>query len=119
MLPHFNGIPQFDLIILGLGEDGHTASIFPENISLFYSDKLFETSQHPVTGQKRITATGKLINNAKEVCFLATGISKAEKVAQILEKSDDWDTLPASLVNPAQGKLVWLLDKAAGAELLM
>ena len=119
MLPHVDGIPQFDMVWLGLGEDGHTASIFPENIGLFHSDKLFETSEHPVSGQIRITATGKLIHSAKEVLFIATGSAKASKVAQILEKTNGWEKLPASLVNPKHGQLIWLLDKAAGAELLM
>jgi 6-phosphogluconolactonase len=117
MLPHSNNIPQFDLMILGLGEDGHTASIFPYNIGLFDSDKLFETSRHPVTGQIRITATGKLINNAREICFLATGQGKAAKVAQILHKKEGWKELPASLVNPADGRVIWLLDEAAASGL--
>jgi 6-phosphogluconolactonase len=117
MLPHVNNIPQFDLIMLGLGEDGHTASIFPDNIGLFNSDKLFETSKHPVTGQVRITATGKLINNAKEVLFIVTGASKAEQVARIIHHKEGWEKLPASLVNPVDGKLVWLLDQEAAAGL--
>lgn len=117
MLPHKHAVPQFDLILLGLGEDGHTASIFPNNIDLFNSRKLFEVSGHPVTGQKRITVTGRLINNAREVCFMVTGSGKAEKVAQILQKKSGWAGLPASLVDPSGGKLVWLLDEAAGSEL--
>jgi 6-phosphogluconolactonase len=117
MLPHKHALPQFDLILLGLGEDGHTASIFPYNIELFNSLKLFEVSGHPLTGQKRITATGRLINNAREVCFIVTGSGKAEKVAQILKKKAGWAGLPASLVDPSGGELVWLLDEAAGLEL--
>jgi 6-phosphogluconolactonase len=117
MLPHANGLPQFDLVMLGLGEDGHTASIFPHNIGLFNSDRLFEPSTHPVSGQIRITATGKLINNAREVWFIATGAGKAEKVAQVIRKQEGWEKLPASLVRPASGKLVWLLDEAAAAGL--
>jgi len=117
LLPLVNNIPQFDLILLGLGEDGHTASIFPYNIDLMYSDKLFETSAHPVSQQIRITATGKLINNAKEVCFLVTGSGKAEKVAQIIHRNEGWEALPASHVDPHHGQLVWLLDEAAGSGL--
>jgi 6-phosphogluconolactonase len=116
MLLHVHGIPQFDLIMLGLGEDGHTASIFPHNIDLFKSDKLFDISEHPVTKQIRITATGKLINNAKEVCFIVTGSGKSEIVAQILKKKEGWKELPASQVNPVDGQVIWLLDEAAGAE---
>jgi 6-phosphogluconolactonase len=117
LLPQINHLPQFDLVLLGLGEDGHTVSIFPYNIGLFHSEHLFETSLHPVTGQIRITATGKMINNAREVCFLATGTGKAEKVAQVLQKKEGWEKLPASLVDPADGQVLWLLDEAAATEL--
>jgi len=117
LLHHKNGIPQFDLFMLGLGEDGHTASIFPDQISLFDSVKLFEASRHPVSKQNRITATGKLINNSKQVCFLVTGESKAEKVAQIIEKKEGWELLPASLINPKEGELIWMLDEHSGRKL--
>jgi 6-phosphogluconolactonase len=117
LLPHHKNIPQFDLVMLGLGEDGHTASIFPGDIHLFNSERLFEVSRHPSTGQTRITATGKLINNARQVCFLVTGESKAERVAQVIEKKTGWLDLPASQVNPADGRLGWLLDEQAGQKL--
>jgi 6-phosphogluconolactonase len=118
LLPRYNNTPQFDLVMLGLGEDGHTASIFPDNIHLFNSEKLFEISQHRVTKQKRITVTGRLINNAKQVCILVTGASKAERVAQILQKKPGWENLPASLVTPENGELVWMLDDMAGQLLI-
>jgi 6-phosphogluconolactonase len=114
LVPGKISTPQFDLVMLGLGEDGHTASIFPENIYLFNSEKLFEVSRHPATGQKRITATGRLINNARQVCFLVTGAGKAERVAQILRKEPGWQDLPASLINPEEGKLFWMMDDVAG-----
>jgi 6-phosphogluconolactonase len=117
LIPSSNGIPQFDLIMLGLGEDGHTASIFPNNIHLFDSRNLFEVSKHPVTKQKRITATGKIINNSKAVCFLATGKNKSEKVYQILEKKSKWNFYPASLVDPKKGELIWLLDNHSAEKL--
>jgi 6-phosphogluconolactonase len=110
-VPPFQGIPQAGLLMLGLGEDGHTASIFPENIDLFNSDKLFEPSVHPVTKQKRITATGRIINRAKLVVIMATGESKALRIAQIINRMNGWERLPASLVNPEHGELIWLLDK--------
>lgn len=114
LLPIKKNIPQFDLFMLGMGEDGHTASIFPGLIYLFKSEKLYEVSRHPVTLQKRITATARLINNAREVCFLVTGEGKAERVAQVIEKKPGWQDLPASLVNPINGRLDWVLDEAAG-----
>lgn len=106
-------IPRFDLIMLGLGEDGHTASIFPDNLHLFNSDKLFEVAEHPLTQQKRITATGAMINNSRHIIFIVTGESKAEMVARIIERKELWEKLPASLVHPENGELLWLLDEKA------
>jgi 6-phosphogluconolactonase len=117
ILPGMANLPQFDLFLLGLGEDGHTASIFPGEIHLFHSEKLFEVSLHPATFQKRITATGRLINNSRQVCFLVAGENKAEKVAQILEKKPGWQDLPASLVKPTNGGITWMLDEAASQKL--
>jgi len=118
LLPIKKNIPQFDLFMLGLGEDGHIASIFPGEIQLFNSEKLFEVSRHPLSFQKRITATAMLINNAREVCFLVTGEGKAERVAQVIEKKPGWQDLPASLVKPANGRLFWMLDDPAGQFLI-
>ncbi len=112
-----NGVPVFDLLMLGLGEDGHTASIFPNNIHLFHSDHPFEVAEHPQSGQQRITVTGNTINHANVVVFIATGAAKAEMVANVLAKKPGWEQLPAALVNPEAGKLVWLLDEAAAAGL--
>jgi 6-phosphogluconolactonase len=113
LLPHKMNIPQFDVFMLGLGEDGHTASIFPGELDLFNSGKFFEVSRHPSTFQKRITATGSLINNSRQVYFLATGENKAEIVARIIDKKPGWKKLPASLVSPKDGTLSWILDYPA------
>jgi 6-phosphogluconolactonase len=110
-------LPQADLVMLGLGEDGHTASIFPGNTDLFDSPALFETVVYPETKQKRITATGKIINHAKLVVILATGESKASRVAQVINHLDGWNELPAGHVNPENGEVIWLLDKMAAKEL--
>jgi 6-phosphogluconolactonase len=117
LLRHKNGIPQFDLFMLGLGEDGHTASIFPDQISILNSEKLFEPSQHPASKQNRITATGKLINNSKQVCFLVTGSSKAKKVSQIIEKKESDQLLPAAFIHPVEGEVIWMLDAPASLNL--
>jgi 6-phosphogluconolactonase len=117
LLLHKNGIPQFDLFMLGLGEDGHTASLFPDQLSLLTSEKLYETSHHPVTGQTRITASAKLINNSKQVCFLVTGRSKSEIAAKLIEKKEGWQLLPASFIHPSDGELIWMLDEPAGEKL--
>ena len=111
-----NNIPQLDFMMLGLGDDGHTASIFPGNLHLFSSDKLFEVAEHPQTKQKRITATGKLINQALTVAFLATGESKSAMVSTALDRKKEWEKLPASLVHPENGELLWLLDEKAASK---
>lgn len=111
-----NGLPSFNLILLGLGEDGHTASIFPNQLALFYSDDLYTITKHPQSKQNRITVTGKVINNAKRVVFLVTGGNKAQIVAEIIN-ADNGKILPATLVTPSNGELVWMLDVSA-AQLL-
>ena len=109
-----NDLPSFDLIILGLGEDGHTASIFPGNKDLFFSEKICEVALHPVTQQKRITLTGKVINNADFVAFLVTGNKKAEIVEKILKKNSLAINYPASYIDPVHGVVKWFIDKEAG-----
>ncbi len=112
-----NNIPQFDLIMLGLGDDGHIASIFPDNLALFESEKLMEVTENPYSKQKRITVTGNIINSARTVVFLVTGEPKAEMAARIIERMKGWDKLPASLVNPGEGELIWLMDEPAASKL--
>jgi len=114
-LPNLAGIPSFDLVILGMGEDGHTASIFPHEIGLWESDRLCEVATHPESGQKRITITGKVINHSKEVAFLVTGIGKKGKVVDILNHQGDFKEYPATLVAPESGNLIWFLDKGAAS----
>jgi 6-phosphogluconolactonase len=111
------GIPRVDFLMLGVGEDGHTASIFPATIHLFNSDKLFEATEHPHTKQKRITATGGLINQAKTVVFVATGEAKSSNVARIIHRLPGWEELPAARVCPENGEVIWLLDKSASGKL--
>ena len=110
-------IPVFDLVMLGLGEDGHTASIFPDQLQLFSDDKIYSAASHPVTGQRRVTITGKVINNAHNIVFIVTGKSKSVVVAEILINKIESKKYPASFVKPTKGKLIWLLDKEA-ADLL-
>lgn len=107
-------VPLFDLVLLGLGEDGHTASIFPGHLDLFDSDKVCEVAFHPVTLLKRITITGKVINNADNVIFLVTGKNKETIVEKILKNNQSAQNYPASYVVPAYGRLSWYLDQEAG-----
>ncbi len=115
-LPLVDGFPQFDLILLGLGEDGHTASLFPGNNSLFATTQFCAVAKHPQSGQLRITLTGSVINHAAEVAFLVTGTPKAGIVAEIAT-SPELAHYPAAKVSPVSGKLTWLLDKGAASGL--
>ncbi len=117
-LPLENGYPKFDFILLGLGEDGHTASIFLNQIELFNSANYCEVAEHPLTGQKRITITGNIINNAETVFIAAVGENKADKIFEILNNKKIADLYPAKLVNPKSGNLLWLLDKGSAKRLL-
>jgi len=116
-LDRVEGIPQFDLVILGMGDDGHTASIFPHEIALWEARDHCVVATHPDSGQKRVSINGKVINTAKEVAFLVTGGAKAEKVKAILKKTEGFEAYPASLVNPNSGNLIWFLDEAAASKL--
>lgn len=105
--------PVFDLILLGLGEDGHTASIFPDRMDLLNSDQICAVAVHPQSGQKRITLTGKVINNANTIYFLVSGEGKAERISEIMNNDEKAFTLPAYHVLPVSGKLTWFLDEDA------
>ncbi|TFG41589.1 MAG: 6-phosphogluconolactonase [Bacteroidia bacterium] len=110
-----NGFPFFNVILLGLGEDGHTASVFPGNEMLFLTDKICDSAVHPSTGQKRITITGKVINNSSEIIFIVTGKNKARIVNNIIGHGNNKKQFPASYVVPVQGKVIWYLDRDAGS----
>ena len=112
-IPVENSLPRFDLIWLGLGEDGHTTSIFPNFLDLFETKSICAIAEHPVTLQKRITITGSVINNAAQIVFIASGESKSEVIDTILNKKEGFEKLPASYVNPKNGNLIWLIDKNA------
>lgn len=121
VLPLVDGFPCFDLIVLGLGDDGHTASLFPGHEQLFDTDQGCQAVLHPVTGQARVTLTGSLINRASTVAFLVTGASKADMVKTIKQQASLHERLgtltapllPAALVAPVSGRVCWLLDEAA------
>jgi len=104
-----NGRPVFDLIILGMGGDGHTASIFPHQMELMDASETCGVATHPDSGQKRITITGEVINAAKEIHFLVTGASKKPVLDEIFNKKGNYKSYPASYVKEAQ----WWLDEDA------
>jgi 6-phosphogluconolactonase len=103
--------PSFDLILLGLGDDAHTASLFPHTPALQVRDRLITVGDKD--GQPRLTFTVSLINQAYCVIFLVAGASKKPALAEIFASEADPLTYPARLVHP-QGELIWLLDQAAG-----
>ncbi len=112
-----NDYPRFDLIMLGLGEDGHTASIFPNQISLLNSDKIYSTAIHPGSGQTRITITGRVINNASNVVFIAAGKNKSKVVGEIINQKGNYKDYPASFINLENGELYWLLDEDSASQI--
>jgi len=109
-----NERPFFDVVLLGLGEDGHTASIFPGNESLFSTGETCAVAVNPYSGQKRITITGRIINNACMVIFLVSGKKKAEIVKKILCGGAKAE-YPAEYVKPVDGKIIWYLDDEAAS----
>jgi len=111
LIPLVNNLPAFDLILLGLGEDGHTASIFPDQIQLMESDEITGIAMQPITGQQRITLTGRVLNNAKKVAFLVSGESKASIFNQVIHGSERALVYPAAHIHPA-GELHWFVDEA-------
>ncbi len=107
--------PVFDLIILGLGNDGHTASIFPGYTELFHAETNCAVTRHPVTEQNRITLTGNVLNNANRIFLLATGKRKAMRVSDIMNDDEEAKLLPAYYVHPEKGKLIWFFDEDAAS----
>lgn len=105
-------LPKFDLILLGLGPDGHTASLFPETAALDVNDRWVVANRVPQQNTTRITFTYPVLNNADEVLFLVAGAEKSEAVRRALIARD----VPAAQVQP-KGKLCWFVDQAA-AELV-
>lgn len=109
-LPQQSGIPVFDMVLLGMGTDGHTASIFPHEIALLESDEICAVATHPDSGQKRITITGRVINAAKQVHFLITGSAKSPVLDEIFNEKGQYKKYPASYITQAE----WWMDKEAG-----
>lgn len=110
-----NQIPKFDLIFLGMGSDGHTASLFPGTKALQEEKRLVVSNWVGKYYTDRITMTAPLLNNAACVVFLVSGQDKALPVKATLEGRYEPQQLPAQLIRPGSGKLIWLLDSAAAS----
>jgi 6-phosphogluconolactonase len=111
--PSVGQFPKFDLVLLGLGADGHTASLFPGSEALRERTRLVVAPMVTKLGVHRITLTLPVINNARAVMFLVSGGQKAETLARALEGGERGEKLPAQLVRPRDGTVLWLVDRAA------
>ncbi len=107
------GRPRFDLILLGMGADGHTASLFPGTAALAEHKALVTVGWAPVAPHRRLTLTLPVLNRAACCIFLAAGADKGPALAQVLRPDPSSPPLPAARVNPSQGRVIWLLDTAA------
>lgn len=110
-----DGTPQFDLIILGMGDDGHTASIFPDQSQFLTSERICEVATHPQSGQKRITLTGRVLNAARKVTVLVTGAGKADVLGEVVGKHGAFAEYPVSHVDGDD--VCFYVDAAAAAKL--
>lgn len=110
-------LPKFDLVLLGLGTDGHTASLFPFTEALDETEHLTAANHVGKLNSDRLTFTYQLINNAANIIFLAAGEDKATPIRQILEGSPVPLEYPAALISPLEGSLTWLIDRAAASQL--
>ncbi len=106
--------PRFDLVLLGMGDDGHTASLFPGTPALFENELLVTANYIEKLGLYRLTLTVPLINQAKNIIFLISGESKATVLKEVLEGEYQPQKLPSQLINPVNGRLLFIIDRAAG-----
>jgi 6-phosphogluconolactonase len=107
----------FDLVLLGMGSNGHTASLFPGLTALGEAERWVVAELVPEVGMWRVTLTAPAINAAARVLFLVTGRDKAATLREVLSGPRDPRRLPAQLISPSPGRLTWLVDEAAAAEL--
>jgi 6-phosphogluconolactonase len=110
------GEPVFDLVLLGMGDDGHTASLFPGTAAVHETERQVVSHYVPKLETTRLTFTPPLISSAASVVFLAAGSGKAERLAEVLDGPIELDRLPSQVVRPANGP-IWLVDRAAAAQL--
>jgi 6-phosphogluconolactonase len=113
-----NGIPSFDLIQLGMGPEGHTASLFPHQASLHEQQRLVIPVSVPKPPPDRLTFTPPVLNAARNVLFLMTGADKADALHAVLEGPYQPDEYPAQIVRPPHGEVVWMLDTAVAQNII-
>ena len=112
-----DGVPNFDLIQLGMGPEGHTASLFPHQPSLHEQQRLVMPVTVPKPPPPRLTFTPRLLNAASHILFLVTGAEKQDAVKAVLEGEYQPDEYPAQIVQPTKGEVTWMLDTSAAEKL--
>jgi 6-phosphogluconolactonase len=109
--------PRFDLVLLGMGDEGHTLSLFPGTKALHATNRIVVRNWVGKLYTERITLTAPAANQASRVIFMITRADKARALKAVLEGPYEPEQLPAQLIQPASGKLLWLVDQAAGSML--
>jgi 6-phosphogluconolactonase len=112
-----DSVPRFDFVLLGLGTDGHTASLFPGTRAIEERERTVVANWVPQQNEWRLTLTLPVLNASRWDVFLVTGAEKSAVVASAVERKKGSHELPASLVRPEKGSLIWIVDEAAAAEL--
>jgi 6-phosphogluconolactonase len=112
-------LPVFNFNLLGIGPDGHTASLFPETMAINENRRLVAANWVEKLQTHRITMTAPVLNNADTIVFLVSGRPKADILQQVLEGEHRPNQLPAQLIRPRQGRLLWLVDQAAASRLTL
>jgi 6-phosphogluconolactonase len=107
--------PRFDLVLLGMGEDGHTASLFPNSPVEVEAPVISVTANYQDRPANRVTLTQKVFNEAREIWFLVTGKNKAEMLKKVIHGEKNLELYPAQRIQPKYGNLIWMLDKDAGS----
>ncbi len=111
------GTQTFDLLLLGMGKEGHTASLFPRSPALDEKDRWVLPVVVPIVPPERITLTYDALNRSRATFLLVAGEDKAETVGKVLGRDADYHTFPVKGIHPMSGKLVWYLDAAAASRL--
>ena len=109
--------PRFDLIFLGLGKDGHIASLFPGSLALRETEHWVLAVFAETLQTWRVTLTPPVLNSARQLSFLVAGKSKADRLREVLEGEAQPESLPAQIIQPRNGQVTWLIDQAAAAKL--
>jgi 6-phosphogluconolactonase len=116
-LAAFGVTGRLDLVLLGLGEDGHTASLFPGQPAVHETERWVLAVPAPTGHMWRVTLTPAILNSARNVTFIVAGAGKAARLQQVIERPFAADQLPAQAIRPIQGRLTWMVDQAAAGQL--